>query len=108
MSEVKKVTKRPFHETIVDAVTEAHPIDLSILAWLTMATKIPKGHDEIIAAWEKREPNAPKGSTIANVLADLREQKQEAEAEAQRIAEDPREDLCVGRLHPGKIAISPD
>ena len=47
-----------------------------------MATKIPKDHDKIIAAWKEILPN-PEGSIVADAIADLLEQKKEAEAEAQ-------------------------
>lgn len=44
--------QRPFHETIVDAIRQASSTQLECLATLIKATKVPKGHDEIIAAWK--------------------------------------------------------
>ena len=53
MSEMSE--RRPFHETIVKAITTAHNSEvLYILAWLIKATIIPANHDQIAAAWKER------------------------------------------------------
>jgi hypothetical protein len=44
--------RKPFHESIVDAIHRAKaPTDLAALGQLIHESKIPKGHDEIAAAW---------------------------------------------------------
>ncbi len=82
MQTTEQVAKRPFHETIVEAIRHASISDLQCLAVLIKATKIPAGHDEIIAAWNKA---AWPGHTLHDdygVPADLLEQKQEATEKA--------------------------
>jgi len=49
---------RPFHETILEAIRRMSgdtdcTESADILAGLIMSTKIPKGHDEIIATWKE-------------------------------------------------------
>lgn len=52
MSTTKQTALRPFHETIVEAICRAQRLmEMECLATLIKATKIPKGHDEIIVAW---------------------------------------------------------
>lgn len=80
MQTTEKAERRPFHETIVDAINRAaSSAELAVLAPLIKGTKIPKGHDEIIAAWNDRL-NLLGGTRRHdyNVPADLLEQKQEA------------------------------
>ena len=82
MSETKKVARRPFHETIVDRIRATRAgSEFNCLAQLIMATKIPKDHDKIIAAWKEILPK-PEGSIVADAIIDLLEQKKEAEVEA--------------------------
>lgn len=83
MTRKKRVAKRPFHETIVDAIRGASSEELEFLATLIKATDIPKGHDEIIAAWDQRRKGMCWGDEDLGVPADLLEQKQEA-AEKER------------------------
>lgn len=48
---------RPFHETIVDAIRSVRNKDLvqlALLGNLIRGTRIPAGHDEIIAAWREQ------------------------------------------------------
>lgn len=54
MAEENAATLRPFHETIVEAIRRASLRNLMCLATLIKATKIPKGHKEIIEAWNAR------------------------------------------------------
>lgn len=46
--------RRPFHETIIGAINCASFNQLLLLAKLIDVTKIPAGHDEIIAAWREK------------------------------------------------------
>ncbi|MFH1631935.1 MAG: helix-turn-helix domain-containing protein [bacterium] len=71
--------KRPFHETIVDAIRSCPSPstgEIFRLFRLIRQTKIPKGHDEIVAAIDKafdfpgsskyaREVNATRASVLA-------------------------------------------
>ncbi|HNX11149.1 MAG TPA: hypothetical protein PKI61_03330 [bacterium] len=50
----KHQDKKPFHEAIISEIGHASISDLVFLAGLLKATKIPKEHDNIIAAWKKR------------------------------------------------------
>ncbi|MEK7452026.1 MAG: hypothetical protein AAB664_01695 [Patescibacteria group bacterium] len=45
---------RPFHETIVDAITTATSSQLVIIRTILKTTVIPKDWDIIIAAWQER------------------------------------------------------
>ena len=72
--------RRPFHETIVEAIGRASLYDEQyLLGWLIRQTKIPKGHDEIIEAWKKKRMGLglSPGFDFA-VVDDLLEQKKEA------------------------------
>jgi len=54
MAEQTAKQRRPFHESIVDAIRRASYNDMRCLGRLISETKIPKGHDEILAAWNQR------------------------------------------------------
>jgi len=76
---------RPFHETIIAAINRCPgPANREIfrLFVLIKETRIPKGHDEIIAAWQKKEGRV--GWNLERLVADLLEQKKEAEEKAAR------------------------
>jgi hypothetical protein len=78
----EQTVKRPFHETIVEAIDRAYVTDLRCLAFLIKATKIPSNHDEIIAAWEKQlDRLLPLIHGDFDVPADLLGQKQRAAEE---------------------------
>ncbi|MCX6794737.1 MAG: hypothetical protein NTY31_01990 [Candidatus Falkowbacteria bacterium] len=47
------VGKRPFHESIVDAISYCPFSALDVLARLIKSTKIPQNHDAIIEAWKR-------------------------------------------------------
>ena len=84
MKKTENATKRPFHETIVDAIGRANTYgELQLLAQLIKATKVPKNHDEIIAAWKQRWQvmGWRQGDLDLGVSANLLEQKQEAAAQ---------------------------
>ncbi len=72
--------KRPFHESVVDAISVASSAELESLATLIKATKIPKGHDEIVDAWKKRAEEMCMGDDLG-VPADVLSQKQYADKE---------------------------
>lgn len=74
--------RRPFHETIVDAIREAIIYEMRGLGKLVVETKIPKNHDEITLAWRRRLKDLDWSEKDDRVLAAINEQKQEAEAEA--------------------------
>ncbi len=76
---------RPFHETIVSAIQRCNPSpssnEILRLFLLIKETKIPRGHDKIIAAIDKYFdfPGAEKWACeIREVKASLLEQKQAA------------------------------
>ena len=71
----EQVTTRPFHETIVDAINEASTAQMVCLATLIRATKVPKGHDEIITAWNTRLAAMSWDDKDFGVSANLLEQK---------------------------------
>ncbi|MDP2944406.1 MAG: hypothetical protein Q8N57_02410 [bacterium] len=47
------VEKKPFHESIVDAIGYCPFGGLGVLARLIKSTKIPQNHDAIIEAWKR-------------------------------------------------------
>lgn len=76
------MVRRPSHETIVDLIEHARPEELELVAWYIKMTKIPKGVDKVIAAWEKKHKEVGDHHELfADTLANLEEQKEEAEAE---------------------------
>lgn len=77
----EKVVRRPFHETIIDVIRSAYYSEMECLSVLIKRTKIPKGHDEIIAAWNQRAREVGSIDNAFGVSTDLLEQKEEAEAE---------------------------
>ncbi|MEK7536945.1 MAG: hypothetical protein AAB584_00660 [Patescibacteria group bacterium] len=80
MTEQTAKQRRPFHESIVDAIRRASYSDMRCLGKLIQETKIPKGHDAIIAAWNDRNEELSREMREAgDVYGDLFEQKQEAE-----------------------------
>ena len=88
MADEKTAALRPFHETIVDAIERVDDTrGLALLSLLIKETKIPKGHDEIIAAWRKQcgqlgDDDWHIDPEVSGVLAHLRAQKQAAEEKA--------------------------
>jgi hypothetical protein len=75
-------TLKPFHESIVDAIKQAElSFHFQILAQIIKTTKIPKGHDEILAAWERQISEAGLNNDL-DVIASVLEQKQAEEKKA--------------------------
>ena len=75
-----QTARRPFHESIIQAIHWASSEELRYcVARIIKMTKIPKGHDEIIEAWNqrRRELNWSDNEDLG-VPADLLEQKREA------------------------------
>ena len=87
----------PFHETIEQAIrTTKTGNGLNLIAWLLMQTKIPKGHDEIVAAIKESIPGVGLSGLRSfwdAVIADVLEQKRDAEVEARQKKE--REDRLM-------------
>ncbi len=95
----KAQKRRPFHETIVDAIggmTSIYDLHLpAVLAKLIKETRIPAGHDEIILAWRQQFAKMHKaqgqvwreGDNLG-VVASLLEQKKEAEDKAAKKLEE--------------------
>jgi len=54
MAKKKETARKPFHESIVEAIRMASSMDLTFIGVVLMATVIPQGHDEIAGAWMKR------------------------------------------------------
>ncbi|MEX0650234.1 MAG: hypothetical protein WD200_04480 [Candidatus Andersenbacteria bacterium] len=79
-SKTVAVKRRPFHETVVDAINACDVETFLCLTELIKITKIPKGHDEIISAWEGRREQLVFPDGYRGVVADLLEQKEEAAA----------------------------
>ncbi len=69
--------RKPFHESIIDALAEASIADTRCLGWLIMATKIPKGHTQIIGAWNMHISRFGADYTDPGVEASLLEQQGE-------------------------------
>ncbi len=81
-------SRKPFHEALVDAinyVSESTDMsEIAVLAQLIKRTKIPAGHDEILAAWNRLCNKFGYGvgsPDIIDVRAALEEQKREAAAQ---------------------------
>lgn len=83
MTEQEARRWRPFHETIIDSICEAFISDLNLLARLIKRTKIPKGHDEIIAAWVQRLKilNWNHDYGVQSVLLEQKEEVEKSEEE---------------------------
>ena len=93
MEAIQKLVRRPFHETIVDVIRDASTVEeFACLAGIIKITKIPKGHDEIIAAWQIQMKNFMSCSrTDFGVQASLIEQRLEADEKAKEsVAEEKR------------------
>lgn len=67
---------RPFHETIVETIHRAGSVEMDCLAALIKATKIPKGHDEIVSAWKFQRQKLGWGDEDLGVPAKLLAEKE--------------------------------
>lgn len=75
--------KRPFHESIIGTIKNVNVLsELALVETLLVATKIPKGHDEIIAALTEKAMDVRADGPDDAVLASILEQK--------RIAAEPK------------------
>ena len=81
--------RRPFHKTLAEAIRTTNTGEgLNLLGWFILETIIPKGHDEIVSAIRESIPGADNDDSLwGAVVADVLEQKREAEAEAKELAE---------------------
>lgn len=77
--------KRPFHETVTEAIHSATAQQMRMLAGLIKDTKIPKGHDQITEAWVKRCAEMGWEDEDLGVSADLRVQKCAAEEQESQL-----------------------
>ncbi len=91
MSEPQKTELKPFHESIVDLIRNLKvdsPGDwprLNQLAEIIKSTKIPKNHDEIIAAWQEQVQRL-KVNWDFGVVISIGKQKDAAEEAARQKA----------------------
>ena len=80
MSTATQKERRPFHETIVEAIKNSVGNDVPILIELLRATKIPRGHDEIIVAVKEQWGHLGYwAQEVADIVANLSKQKEETE-----------------------------
>jgi hypothetical protein len=89
----EKIELTPFHESIVSTINMAGIGEMQGLAYLIRGTKIPKNHDAIVAAWQKRIREVGLNSDL-EVVASVLEQK---EAELKK----KTESYVVGKKPPG-------
>lgn len=74
-------TLKPFHDSIVDAIQRTQSgLELSRFGLLIKETKIPKGHDDIIDAWNEKAAHF--GINDMDVAESVRAQKLKETAEA--------------------------
>ncbi len=74
---------KPFHESIVDAIQEtSHWERLNTLGKLITMTKVPKDHDIIIDAWNRKIAELNIGGPWHPVVESLEAQKESVKAEA--------------------------
>jgi hypothetical protein len=62
------VEPKPFHESILGIIEKAGLLDLGLIGNIIIATKVPKGHDEIIAAWQARTRSAHASERVTTSL----------------------------------------
>ena len=75
------MSKKPFHESIVEAISGASAGEMRILASLLRQTKVPNNHDQIIQAWTNRRRDLDLNDGFDQGLVEgLLEEKVEAEA----------------------------
>jgi hypothetical protein len=99
----EKIGLKPFHESIIDAINNVDPDDatyhtrLHLLANVILSTKIPKDHDEIIAAWQAKAARFRLNEDLG-VVESLMVQKRAAEEAARK---KKMEAYAVGKQPPG-------
>lgn len=95
---------QPFHETIIEAISHASTREMEFLAPIIKTTQIPKNHDAIIAAWQKRRTEMSWGEEDLGVTANLTEQKELAASEEKKKKEAPKCERCkdTGRIYINK------
>jgi hypothetical protein len=82
------VARKPFHEVMIEMIQQASKQELITIGMLLIKTKIPKGHDEIVAVWRRRcdEMEWSLDSTLY-VADDVLLHKRQIEAEKQADAD---------------------
>ena len=74
------VTRKPFHEVVVEMIPQLSSAELEALGTLLMRSVIPKDHDKIVEAWKKRcTEMCWKPESIAYVADDILAHKAELE-----------------------------
>ena len=48
------VTRKPFHEVVVELIPQLSSDELAVIGSLLIRSTIPKDHDKIVEAWNKR------------------------------------------------------
>lgn len=89
----EKIELMPFHESIVPTINTAEVGTMQALSYLIRGTKIPKNHDAIVAAWQKRIGEVGLNSDL-EVVTSVLEQK---ETEIRK----RMESYVVGKKPPG-------
>ena len=106
------VERRPFHETIVDAIRLAQNVEeLLLLGILIDVTKIPKNHDGILAAWNNkwRKIGETSDSGVPQILlVQKREAEAEDEALAKKVLSPKNIDKIAERLQLPREPFNPD
>lgn len=74
--------KKPFHLSVLDEVRNADECDMALLGRLLIASLIPEGHNEIIAAIRDNWSGSRLRSFAEEIIKDVLEQKAAAEARA--------------------------
>lgn len=99
------IVLKPFHESVVNIIngvgTDKAPFTnyemMRVLAVLLKATKIPKGHDQIIEAWKAQSQRFGLNDDLGVVGSILAQQKTAEEAEAKK----KLDAYAVGKKPPG-------
>ena len=91
--------RRPFHETIINIIDRCFMTEMEMVGALIKRTKITENHDKIAALWKIKSdtffPSLTDGDAFG-VIADLMEQKREAEAEAEAEEMAKRDEAMLG------------
>ncbi|MEK7103332.1 MAG: hypothetical protein AAB870_03220, partial [Patescibacteria group bacterium] len=75
------IERKPFHESVVDAIKSAKAEELKIIAGIIITTKIPKNHEEIVNAWRQRLDDLGLSNDYGLLTGTVMEQAAEAKIE---------------------------
>jgi hypothetical protein len=78
--------RKPFHEVVIGFIKGGESVDLRVIGGFLLSTIIPKGHDEIIKAWEARchELNWKPSDAVVVTESILKHKREIEEAEAKK------------------------